>query len=163
MHWTLLFFSLLWRWVLLLGTRGGRGSEQHRRKVGHTSTVPGYWPLRVGQGELGLSQATQSGSCSHRNQCWAEWVAWFCSPFLFLSKSLLEMHCLLVIFVLIKIQTVAKKMLPTSRQLAFQANDIPCRWIGSLAGSPRIWDWVPFLQALYWQAAKNHARLRLAG
>lgn len=41
------------------------------------------------------------------------------------------MHCLLVIFVLIKIQTVAKKMLPTSRQLAFQANDIhtlPVDW-----------------------------------
>lgn len=114
---------------VVAGDPWGQGKWATQKKVGHTSTVPGYWPPRIEQGELGLSQATQSGSCCHRNQCWAEWVAWFCNPFLFLSKSLLEMHCLLVSFVLIKIQTVVKKMLPTSRQLAFQANDtLPVDW-----------------------------------
>lgn len=93
-----------------------------------------------GGGGRGLVQATQSSSCSHRNRRWAEWVAWLCSPFLFLFKSLLAMHCLLVIFVLTKIKTVAKKTLPTSKQLALQADDIYSGGVGleiwlDLAGS----------------------------
>lgn len=166
-QWVLLFFLLLWLWVLLLGTDGGRESERGR-SVGHTNTIPGQWPQHIGRGGAGgrgrgLVQATQSSSCSHRNRRWAEWVAWLCSPFLFLFKSLLAMHCLLVIFVLIKIKTVAKKTLPTSKQLALQADDIYSgAGVGNLAGSRRIWDRVPFLQAVYWQATKICARLRLA-
>ena len=129
-----LFFLLLWRWVLLLGTDGGRESER-RRSVGHTNTIPGQWPQHIGRGGRGLVQATQSSSCSHRNRRWAEWVAWLCGPFLFLFKSLLAMHCLLVIFVLIKIKTVAKKTLPTSKQLALQADDI----YSGVGGGLEIW------------------------
>lgn len=133
-------------------------TEKLATQVQSRVLAPTHWA-----GGAGTFSSHTKRLCCHRNQCWAEWVAWFCNPsFFFLS---LCWRCIVfwVSFVLIKIQTVAKKMLPTSRQLKLSRPMTHCQWIGSLAGSPRIWDWVPFLQALYWQATKGHARLRLAG
>lgn len=148
---------------VVAGDRRGQGEWATQKKSWpHKYNPRALGPGMKGRGEWGLAQATQSRSCSHRNQCWAEGVAWLCSPFLFLVKSLLEMHCLLGIFVLIKLKTMEKKAFPTSRQLVLQADDIYSGRAWNLAGSPRIWDLVPFLQALYWQATKSLASLRLA-
>ena len=146
---------------VVAGDSWGQGKQAAQKESWPHKYSPGVLaPVHRAGGARTFSSHTKR-SCSHRNQCRAEWAAWFCSPFLFLSKSLLEMHCLLVIFVLIKIQTVVKKMLPTARQLALQAHDIHCRrlalWLdlpGSEIGSPFFqpctdrppralagWDW----------------------
>ena len=148
---------------VVAGDSWGQGKQAAQKESWPHKYSPGVLaPVHRAGGARTFSSHTKR-SCSHRNQCRAEWAAWFCSPFLFLSKSLLEMHCLLVIFVLIKIQTVVKKMLPTARQLALQAHDIHCRRLALWLDLPGSEIGSPFLPALYWQATKGPGRLRLAG
>ena len=66
------------------------------------------------------------------------------------------MHCLLVIFVLMKIKTGEEDAphLPSPGQLPSQAGDKYSGWVWKLAGSSRS-DMAPSLQTVDWQATKS--------